>query len=140
MIRACDSPVYFASFFAPQGRKVATVAVPPVDDHIVHMVPVDEILPSPRNPRHRLEGIEELAASIAEHQLLQPVVVRRRGRSGYELIAGHRDAAATTTEPVLDSRLKTVTQDEECSSYGQRRGFESGWWSCSMRWSCGRLK
>lgn len=68
----------------------ATAEVPPVDDRIVHRVPVAEIQPSPHNPRHRLEGIDELAASIAEHQLLQPVVVRRRGRSGYELIAGHR--------------------------------------------------
>jgi len=48
------------------------------------------IHPRPRNPRHRLEGIDELAGSIAGHQLLQPVVVRRRGRSGYELISGHR--------------------------------------------------
>ena len=62
--------------------EVATVATPPVDDRIVHQVPVAEIQPSPRNPRHQLHGIEELAASIAEHQLLQPVVVRRRGRSG----------------------------------------------------------
>ena len=70
--------------------EVAIETTPAVDDRIVHQVPVGEIHPSPRNPRHRLEGIDELAASIAEHQLLQPVVVRRRGRSGYELIAGHR--------------------------------------------------
>src|SRR5437773_12185671 len=47
--------------------EVATVAVPPVDDRIVHQVPIADIRPSPHNPRHRLEGIDELAASIAEH-------------------------------------------------------------------------
>jgi ParB family transcriptional regulator, chromosome partitioning protein len=61
-----------------------------VDDRIVHLVPVADIRPSAHNPRHALEGITELAASIAEHGLLQAVVVRRVAPDGYELIAGHR--------------------------------------------------
>jgi ParB/RepB/Spo0J family partition protein len=70
--------------------EVATETMPAVDDRIVHQVPIADIRPSPNNPRHRLHGIEDLAASIADGHLLQPVLVRRRGRSGYELIAGHR--------------------------------------------------
>ncbi len=90
--------------------EVATAAVPPVDDRIVHQVSVAEIHPSPRNPRHRLEGIHELAASIAEHQLLQPVVVRRRGRSGYELIAGHRRLEAVRS--LGWTEIPAVVRDE----------------------------
>ncbi len=77
--------------------EIAAAAVPPVDDRLVHHVPVADIQPSPRNPRHSLAGIDELAASIAEHQLLQPVVVRHRHGGGYELIAGHRRLAAVRT-------------------------------------------
>ena len=52
---------------------------------------VDSILPNPRQPRTVFddEGIEELANSIKEHGVLQPLVVRPRGE-GYELIAGER--------------------------------------------------
>jgi len=64
-------------------------ARPPIDDRPVDSVPLSLIQPSPRNPRQHLHGINELAASLVAHGLLQPVVVRRRG-AGYELVAGHR--------------------------------------------------
>jgi ParB family chromosome partitioning protein len=48
---------------------------------------------STRNPRGSLDGIDELAASITSHGLLQPIVVRRIG-DRYELIAGHRRVEA----------------------------------------------
>ena len=62
---------------------------PPVDDRLVHALPIASIQPSPRNPRQHIGDVEELAESLQAHGLLQPIVVRRRGRS-YELIAGHR--------------------------------------------------
>ena len=46
------------------------------------------------NPRRRLRGIDELAASIRDHGLLQPLVVRRKQGGEYTLIAGHRRLAA----------------------------------------------
>ncbi|MCL5291113.1 MAG: ParB/RepB/Spo0J family partition protein [Actinobacteria bacterium] len=54
-------------------------------------VEVDDILPNPRQPRRRFDevAISELAASIKEHGLIQPVVVRQAG-SQYELVAGER--------------------------------------------------
>ncbi len=60
-----------------------------VDDRIVHLVRLDAIQPSPRNPRQRMGDVDELADSLRSHGLMQPIVIRRRGR-GYELIAGHR--------------------------------------------------
>jgi hypothetical protein len=90
--------------------EVAAASTPPVDDRIVHMVPVADIRPSPHNPRHRLEGIDDLAASITEHQPLQPVVVRRRGRDGYELIAGHRRLEAVKS--IGWTEIPAVVRDE----------------------------
>jgi ParB family transcriptional regulator, chromosome partitioning protein len=55
----------------------------------VRAIPVAQIAPSPRNPRRRAVGIEELAESLREYGLLQPVVVRPIGER-FELIAGHR--------------------------------------------------
>lgn len=54
-------------------------------------LPVEEIDPSPSQPRRsfREEGIAELAASIAQYGILNPLTVRLRyGR--YELVAGER--------------------------------------------------
>src|SRR5215211_7669436 len=54
-------------------------------------VPVDAVVPNPRQPRSFFddETLDTLAASISEVGVLQPIVVRRVG-SGYELIAGER--------------------------------------------------
>jgi ParB family chromosome partitioning protein len=54
-------------------------------------LPVEEIVPNPSQPRTHFvrDGLEELAASIAEHGILQPLSVREvRGR--YQLISGER--------------------------------------------------
>jgi ParB family chromosome partitioning protein len=65
----------------------------PVQDRLAYSIAVDQVRPSARNPRVRLDGLDELAASLHEYGLLQPVVVRRVP-GGYELIAGHRRHAA----------------------------------------------
>lgn len=53
---------------------------------------VDEIQPNPRQPRERFdeEGLRELAASITEVGVLQPLIVRKLGPGRFELIAGER--------------------------------------------------
>jgi ParB family transcriptional regulator, chromosome partitioning protein len=64
-----------------------------MQDRIVYEVPVADVVPSPRNPRHKVEGLDELAESIRAHGLLQPIVVRPL-EHGYELVAGHRRLTA----------------------------------------------
>src|SRR5256885_6967247 len=51
----------------------------------------EKITPNPQQPRTSFDpaGIEELAASIRRHGVLQPIVVSRQG-DGYQLVAGHR--------------------------------------------------
>ena len=57
-------------------------------------VPIEHIRPNPRNPRRHYSDVEldELAASIKERGIIQPVVVRavRGARDAYEIIAGER--------------------------------------------------
>ncbi len=53
---------------------------------------VDEIVPNPRQPRVGFDedSLDELAASVAEVGVLQPVVVRRLEDGRFSLIAGER--------------------------------------------------
>jgi ParB family chromosome partitioning protein len=55
-------------------------------------VPVHAVAPNPKQPRTRFddERLAELAASIHEVGILQPIVVRRSGEGAYELVAGER--------------------------------------------------
>ena len=55
------------------------------------LVPLSAIRVNPQQPRRHMdeEALAGLAASIAQHGILQPVVVRRLG-TGYELVAGER--------------------------------------------------
>lgn len=56
------------------------------------VLPIDHIEPNPQQPRLAFDdtALEELAASIVEVGVLQPVVVRSVDENRYELIAGER--------------------------------------------------
>ena len=58
----------------------------------VRIVPVDRIDPNPKQPRVLFEesALEELAASIREHGVLQPILVRPTGPNQYQIVAGER--------------------------------------------------
>ena len=68
---------------------------------------LDDILPNRFQPREVFdeEGLEELADSIKEHGVIQPIIVRQVGNK-YELIAGERRSKASalaglTTIPAI---------------------------------------
>jgi ParB family transcriptional regulator, chromosome partitioning protein len=73
-------------------------ALIPRGDHDAGVVevPVDRIGRNPHQPRTRFddEELAELAASIVEHGVIQPVIVRSVAEGGYELIAGERRVRA----------------------------------------------
>ncbi len=78
----------------------------------VWVVPLSEITPSPHQPRRVFNDAEisELASSIKEHGILQPLLVAEKPDGGYELIAGERrlraaKAAGLSTVPVLVKEL-----------------------------------
>lgn len=58
----------------------------------LRMLPVESIRRGRMQPRSRFpaEGIQELAESIRAQGVVQPIVVRRAGAEGYEIIAGER--------------------------------------------------
>jgi ParB family transcriptional regulator, chromosome partitioning protein len=66
---------------------------PQYGDKSVFSCPLEKVVPQKGQPRQHFDGerIEELAASIREHGLLEPLVVRRvPGSDKFELIAGER--------------------------------------------------
>jgi ParB family transcriptional regulator, chromosome partitioning protein len=58
----------------------------------VRTIPVDRIEPNPDQPRLVFdpEALHELSASIREHGVLQPILVRPLGENRYQLVAGER--------------------------------------------------
>jgi len=58
----------------------------------VRVIPLDRIEPNPEQPRMEFDAaaLDELAASIREHGVLQPILVRPIGPARYQLIAGER--------------------------------------------------
>lgn len=75
------------------GRGIDSL-IPPVEPEpgeTAVEVPIEEIDPNPYQPRRefRKEALEELSASIREHGVLQPLIVRRVG-DRFQLVAGER--------------------------------------------------
>lgn len=77
---------------------------------------VDNIAPNPRQPRDSFdeESLNELAVSIAELGVLQPVLVRPTG-DGYELIAGERRLRAARQAGLTEVPIVVVDTDERGS-------------------------
>ena len=89
------------------GRGLEVLLGETAQPELLHL-PVDSILPNPRQPRKRFEpeAAAGLAASISLQGVLQPVVVRPQGEGRYELIAGERRwraarAAGSSTLPAI---------------------------------------
>lgn len=80
-------------------------------------IPVELIIPNPRQPRQMMneDNLQELAASIREHGILQPLIVTHDERNNqYILIAGERRLRASrlaglATVPVL---IRQVTEQQ----------------------------
>ncbi len=66
--------------------------IPGREERAVLEIPVDRVERNPNQPRTAFdeEQLGELAASIAVHGILQPIVVRALADGGYQLIAGER--------------------------------------------------
>jgi ParB family chromosome partitioning protein len=65
---------------------------PATGDSSVSQLPVNAIVRNPRQPRDQFDAkdLEELAASIREHGIIQPLIVTPSASGTYTLIAGER--------------------------------------------------
>ena len=78
---------------------------------------VDTLRPNPNQPRTQFDpgGLEELAQSIREHGILQPLSVRRR-EEGWELVSGERRLRAARLAGLWEVPCIAVDVDDRASS------------------------
>ena len=78
-------------------------------------IPVDEIRSNPYQPRQYFdeEGLNELAESIKEHGVLEPIIVKKSIK-GYELVAGERRTKASRIAGVktIPAIIKDFSDEE----------------------------
>ncbi len=67
-------------------------ATPSGSAHGLAMLPIAQIEPDPGQPRRQFDeaALDELAASIAQRGVIQPIIVRRLAVDRYRLVAGER--------------------------------------------------
>ncbi|MGO4938039.1 ParB/RepB/Spo0J family partition protein [Fundicoccus sp. Sow4_H7] len=80
----------------------------PADHEIVEEIDLSDIRPNPYQPRKKFDEtlLQELADSISQSGVFQPVILRQSAIKGYELIAGERRVRASriagkTTIPAI---------------------------------------
>ena len=102
------------SALEPDGSTMQSAA------HVLAEIAIADIKPSSFQPRREFsaEALDELAASIQHHGVLQPVVVRALPQGGFELIAGERrwraaQQAGLQTIPVVQRDVS----DREASAF-----------------------
>lgn len=82
----------------------------------VEIVPIELIDDNPNNPYHvnRDEKMQEMAESIKQYGVLEPIIIRPKENGRYELVAGHRRKIASIIagEKVIRSTIKDLTDDE----------------------------
>ena len=93
-----------------------SLSTPPADQ--VVRIPIEKISPNPRQPRKvfSAESLQELAISIHEHGILQPLIlVQNAGEERYTLIAGERRwrAAALAGLREVPAIVRSATLQEQ---------------------------
>ncbi|MBM1632949.1 ParB/RepB/Spo0J family partition protein [Sulfitobacter mediterraneus] len=79
-----------SALMADVAETEATTAQGPVATE--QYIPIERISPNPEQPRKRFakEDLDDLAASIKEKGVIQPLIVRKRSDESYEIVAGER--------------------------------------------------
>jgi ParB family chromosome partitioning protein len=81
----------------------------------VRNIPIDRIEPNPAQPRMIIDpaALRELAASVREHGVLQPVLVRPLDDGRYQLIAGERRwrAARLAQQATVPAMIEEIDDD-----------------------------
>lgn len=103
----------------PGGEEEEQKSVSSTSQSIIH-IPIEQIQPNPQQPRTNMDedALEELAASISEHGIIQPLIVSGDpDRDQYTLIAGERrwraaKMAGLSMVPVIERSVSDQGQLE----------------------------
>ena len=76
-----------------------------------HEVEISRIMPNPHQPRFHFDEtkLQELANSIKEHGIIQPIVVSKNAQNSFEIIAGERRFQAAKLAGLL--KVPVVVRD-----------------------------
>ena len=100
------------------GSLLGEAAVLETEQENIRLIPLARIQPNPRQPRGDMDpvALEELAESIREQGVLQPILVRTLGESPdhYELVAGERRwrAAGIAGLEKIPALLRDLSDEE----------------------------
>ena len=77
--------------------------------------PIAKVEPRAEQPRNRFDddALQELADSIAQYGLIQPITVRRREGGFYQIIAGERRWRASRMAGLREVPVRILTADEQ---------------------------
>ena len=96
------------------------------------IVQIKDIQKNPYQPRKEFskEKIQELAQSIKENGLIQPIIVRKSPVLGYEILAGERRyrasiAAGLSEVPVIVKQLSENLQRENLNPIEEAKAYQS---------------
>jgi len=90
--------------------------VPARGSSAINEIPLDQISPNPDQPRTNFDedALEELAASIRELGIIQPLSLRKVGPNAYQIIAGERRyrAASLAGLTSVPAYIRTANEAE----------------------------
>lgn len=88
------------------------------EDRTLRRIRVSDIVRNPNQPRKYFdpEAIAQLAESIRQYGVLNPLTVRRAPGGGYELVAGERRLRAARVAGLTDVPCLVIAADNEDSS------------------------
>jgi ParB family chromosome partitioning protein len=80
---------------------------------IGRLLPIEQLDPNPNQPRQVMGDLSELVASIAEKGIIEPIIVRQRGRR-FQIVAGERryQAAVQVGLREIPIVIREVDDDE----------------------------
>ena len=77
-------------------------------------VPIAKVEPRTEQPRNRFDedALQELADSIAQYGLIQPITVRRQDSGYYQIIAGERRWRASRMAGLIEVPVRVIEADD----------------------------
>ena len=100
------------------GALFAEPAVPETPHQPINLLPIQKLEPNRAQPRQDFdeEALGELAASIAEHGLIQPIAVRAMPNGYYQIIAGERRWRASRLAGLKEVPVTMIEADDRTAA------------------------